>query len=182
MIPAKLTQSLKAEANRLGFDLAGCCPAVSPTGFESFSQWLQAGYAGEMNYLEERKSAYEHPKHVMSGVASLMMLGMNYQTAVPRKPENGMGRISRYAWGAGDYHDFIHQQLKRLKQFACALDDTIEARGVVDTAPLLEREFAQLAGLGWSAKNTMLINKKAGSWFFLAALLLNVELEYDQPF
>ncbi len=182
MIPAKLTQSLKAEANRLGFDFAGCCPAIAPVGFDSFSRWLDAGYAGEMSYLEERKSAYRHPDGVMPGAKSLMMLGMNYQTELPRAAKAGTGRISRYAWGDGDYHDFHHKRLKQLKQFACAQDDRIDARGVVDTAPLLEREFAQLAGLGWQAKNTMLINKHHGSWFFLSALLLNVELEYDQPF
>ena len=182
----QLTQSLKSEAAKLGFTLSGACPAVTPIGFHSFSQWLDAG---EMHYLSERKSAYHHPRNVMDGVSSLLMLGMNYLTTTPDNQQlPGSGRIARYAWGTSDYHDLVHARLKRLKKFAMSVvedlypDRAIKVRGVVDTAPLLEREFAQLAGIGWSAKNTMMINRQQGSWFFLAALLINVELEYDEPF
>ncbi len=181
MNPSELTQSLKAEANRLGFALAGACPAVSPLGFERFAEWLDAGYAGEMHYLEDRKAAYRHPDSVLAKVASLLMLGMHYQTTAPNSPRSGAGRIARYAWGEADYHDVVHQRLKQLKKFAQSLDDTMQVRGVVDTAPLLEREFAELAGIGWKAKNTLVINKHSGSFFFLAALLLDVPLEYDSP-
>jgi len=186
MTPSELTQSLKSEAGRLGFTLSGCCAAVSPAGFAPLTDWIEAGYAGEMEYMKSRLHAYEHPRHVMDGAVSVLMLGMNYQTRSPQPVAAGQGRIARYAWGSGDYHDLIHSRLKQLKRFAIGLtDDTGEpilARGVVDTAPLLEREFAQLAGLGWAAKNTMLINPQQGSWFFLAALLLNVPLDYDEPF
>ncbi len=186
MTPSELTQSLKAEAARQGFTLSGCCEAVSPAGFAPLADWIDAGYAGEMDYMKSRLHAYEHPRHVMDGAVSVLMLGMNYQTRQPETGKAGHGRIARYAWGSGDYHDLIHSRLKRLKRFAMELtddsDQPVLARGVVDTAPLLEREFAQLAGLGWAAKNTMLINPQHGSWFFLAALLLNVPLEYDQPF
>lgn len=181
MDPAELTQSLKSEAHRLGFDLTGACPAVSPQGFAHFVQWIENGYAGEMSYLEDRQAAYEHPSSVMPGVTSLLMLGMNYQTESPGNSKPGAGRIARYAWGKADYHDVIYEKLEQLKKFVLGLDDTIRVRGVVDTSPLLEREFAQLAGVGWKAKNTLLINKDAGSWFFLAALLLDTALEYDSP-
>ncbi len=181
MNPSQLTQSLKSEAQRLGFQLAGVCPAVTPMGFSKFSDWLDSGYAGEMHYLDERRHAYEHPDSVMPGASSLLMLGMNYQTTAPSKSPAGTGRIAKYAWGTADYHDVVHKRLKEMKKFVGSLDDTIKVRGVVDTAPLLEREFAQLAGLGWKAKNTLLINKHEGSWFFLAALLLDVVLEYDAP-
>lgn len=186
MTPSELTQSLKAEADRLGFALSGCCQAVSPSGFVPLSNWIEAGYAGEMEYMKSRLHAYEHPRHVMDGAVSVLMLGMNYQTREPAPVQAGQGRIARYAWGTSDYHDLVHSRLKELKRFAMELTDEcgqpVLARGVVDTAPLLEREFAQLAGLGWAAKNTMLINPQHGSWFFLAALLLNVPLEYDEPF
>ncbi len=181
MNPAKLTQSLKSEAHRLGFQLTGACPAVTPQGFSQFIQWIEHGYHGEMHYLEERQAAYEHPSAVMPGVTSLLMLGINYQTETPKKWRPGSGRIARYAWGTVDYHEMVHGKLKSLKKFVFELDPSIHVRGVVDTAPLLEREFAQLAGMGWKAKNTLLINKVAGSWFFLAALLLDVPLEYDVP-
>lgn len=181
MNAANLTQSIKSEAKRLGFQLSGACPAVTPAGFSHFSQWLDAGYAGEMRYLEERKEAYQHPHSVMEGVESLLMLGMNYSTVQPKPTKSSQGRISRYAWGSGDYHDLIHKRLKSLCQFTRSLGDEISVRGVIDTAPLLEREFAALAGLGWQAKNTMLISRQQGSWFFLAAMLINQTLEYDVP-
>jgi epoxyqueuosine reductase len=181
MNPNQLTESLKQEATRVGFDFSGACPAVTPTGFNQFSDWLEQGFAGEMTYLEDRKEAYRHPSHVLPDATSILMLGLNYQTTPPSQSPPGTGRIARYAWGNADYHDLVHKKLKQLKSFIKNLDPSIGVRGVVDTAPLLEREFAELAGIGWRAKNTLLINKTAGSWFFLAALLLDVPLQYDQP-
>jgi len=181
MNPNQLTKSLKQEAERLGFDISGACAAVTPTGFHQFVDWLDQGFAGEMNYLEDRKEAYEHPSHVLPGAMSILMLGLNYQTAPAVQSTSGTGRIARYAWSNVDYHDLVHKKLKQLKRFVKDLDPSIGVRGVVDTAPLLEREFAELAGIGWRAKNTLLINKTAGSWFFLAALLLDVPLQYDEP-
>jgi epoxyqueuosine reductase len=144
-------------------------------------RWIESGYAGEMHYLPNRLDAYQHPRNVLDGVRSLLMLGTSYRTAEPAQPGLGQGRISRYAWGAADYHDVIHDRLRRLRRF---FEDSVpgaSVRGVVDTAPLLEREFAQWAGLGWIGKNTMLINRQAGSWLFLAALLTDQELSYDSP-
>jgi len=181
MKPAELTKSLKAEAKRLGFGLAAATSAVTPTGFSHLCDWLDAGYAGEMHYFADRRAAYEHPRHVMEGAASILVLGLNYFTVPAVDCAPGAGRIARYAWGEGDYHDLIHAKLKALKKFACETDESVVARGVVDTAPLLEREFAQLAGIGWRAKNTMIISREIGSWFFLAALLINKPLEYDAP-
>ncbi len=109
------------------------------------------------------------------------MLAMNYRTAAAQPATPGEGRISRYAWGAVDYHDLIHDRLRRLAGFLRQLQPDCQARGVVDTAPLLEREFAQLAGLGWIGKNTLVLNRQMGSWFFLAALLTDATLEYDSP-
>jgi epoxyqueuosine reductase len=178
---SSFTSALKDEAHRAGFDLAGVCPAVTPAGIGRFHEWLEAGFAGEMRYLPNRADAYEHPRHVLSGARSAVMLAMNYRTAEPAAIEAGEGRVSRYAWGAADYHDVIHERLERLIEFVNTTQPDARARGVVDTAPLLERELAQLAGLGWVGKNTMLLNKQIGSWFFLAALLTDLELDYDQP-
>ena len=171
---------LKNEARRLGFDLANACPAVTPEGLTRFQQWLDAGYAGEMRYLEARADAYAHPRHVLEGVRSLLVLGMNYRTTEPVAPAAGKGRVSRYAWGQ-DYHDLIHDRLRALAGFLLELAPNARVRGIVDTAPLLEKEFAQLAGLGWIAKNTLLLNRDLGSWFFLAVLLTDLELTFDAP-
>jgi epoxyqueuosine reductase len=130
------------------------------------------------------------------------MLGINYNTQAPtrrgdrregasstceRSPGEDEGapavpaRIARYALGSADYHDVIREKLRKLAAFVRREAASAKARGIVDTAPLLEREFARLAGLGWFGKNTMLINKRLGSWLFLAALLVDIELEYDEP-
>ncbi len=181
MNPADLTSALKSKAEELGFPLAGVCPAVTPQGIHRFYEWLELGYAGQMHYLAARAEAYEHPKHVLPAVRSILMLAMPYRTEAPQIAAAGEGRISSYAWGAADYHDVLHDRLHLLSDFLRQLQPGCQVRGVVDTAPLLEREFAQLAGLGWIGKNTLLLNRELGSWFFLAALLTDVTLDYDRP-
>jgi epoxyqueuosine reductase len=178
---ASPTSQLKSHAQQLGFRWTGVCPATSAAGYPHLVQWLNAGYAGEMHYLKKRQDAYEHPTHVLDGVRSLLMLGLPYCTATPAAPQPGQARISRYAWGELDYHDLIHNKLHQLSDYARSLFPTARVRGVVDTAPLLEREFAVLAGLGWIGKHTLLLNREGGSWMFLAALLLDQPLEYDSP-
>ncbi len=180
MHPATLTLELRSAAQRLGFGLCGIAPAVTPNGVSRFHQWLAAGYAGEMHYLADRSEAYADPGQVLPGARSIVVLGMDYRTAAPQATVPGQGRVSRYAWG-DDYHDLIRARLHALADFLRAAAPKGQARGVVDTAPLLEREFAQLAGLGWIGKNTLLLNKGRGSWFFLAALLTDLELAYDAP-
>lgn len=181
MSPEPLTRALKEEARRLGFELCGACPAVTPRGIDYFQKWLAAGFAGRMHYLAGRAAAYEHPEHVLAGVRSLLVLGKVYRTVEPQAPGAGQGRVSRYAWGR-DYHELIRQRLRRLADYHRRLMPDAQVRGVVDTAPLLEKEFGRLAGLGWLGKNTLLIHRQHGSWFFLAALLTTAELDYDTPF
>ena len=178
---AQITIELKQQARELGFSLCGVCPAVAPPGTARLDEWLAAGYAGQMHYLADRRDAYSDPNRVLDGVRSVVMLTMNYRTTDPVEAGAGQGRVSRYAWGEADYHDLIHERLDELANFLCDRIPDARVRGVVDTAPLLEREFAQLAGLGWIGKNTLLINRLEGSWFFLAALLTDVELAYDTP-
>lgn len=177
---SRLTEDLKCEARRLGFGLTGVCPAVTPGGVSRFHEWLASGYAGTMDYLPSRAEAYTHPRHVLDGARSLLVLAFNYRTVEPEAAQPGRGRVSRYAWGR-DYHDVVRDRLGKLAEFLAVRSPQARVRGVVDTAPLLEREFAQLAGLGWIGKNTLLLNKEVGSWFFLAALVTDLELEYDQP-
>ena len=180
MSPEDLTARLKAEAQRLGFDLAGATAAVAPPRIGALQQWLADGFAGQMEYIPRRAAAYEHPKHVLDGVRSLLMLALAYRTEEPAEPAPGQGMIARYAWGT-DYHDVIRERLHALADFHRQLTPGAAVRGVVDTAPLLEREFAELAGLGWVGKNTLLLNRRLGSWFFLAALLTSETLVYDEP-
>lgn len=183
-----LTNALLERARELGFELTGVCAAATPPRWELFRSWLQRGYAGEMHYLTERQDAYAHPDAILNGARSLVMLGMNYgggknESPLNRshQPQECIGLVSRYASGRVDYHDLIHARLKGLIEYLQQLRPGCQARGVVDTAPLLERDFAQLAGLGWTGKHTLLLNRTWGSWFFLAALLTDEVLEYDAP-
>ncbi|MHB1034897.1 MAG: tRNA epoxyqueuosine(34) reductase QueG [Pirellulales bacterium] len=180
MDPHSLTAALAQEAARLGFCLAGACPAVAPPEIGRFRRWLERGYAGQMQYMSARAPLYEHPRHVLKDAKSIFMLGMKYATCAPAIPAAGQGAVSRYAWGI-DYHDLIHERLDQLADFHRRLVPGAQVRGVVDTAPLLEREFAQLAGLGWIGKNTLLINRREGSWLFLAALLTDSQLSHAAP-
>jgi len=143
-----------------------------------------------MNYLVDRAEAYEHPRSVLPGVRSLLILGLNYHaesgdergSAANEPVASEQGRVARYAWSSRDYHDTIHARLKRLVRWLDEQAPGSKSRGVIDTAPLLERDFAQLAGLGWAGKNTLIIHPRIGSWIFLAAILTDIELEYDEPF
>ncbi|MBN2474086.1 MAG: tRNA epoxyqueuosine(34) reductase QueG [Pirellulales bacterium] len=180
MTPALLTAALKEEAHRLGFDLAGATPAAAPPGIERFDRWLAEGHAGQMRYMADRAEAYRHPQHVLEGARSVLVLATNYRTVEPSGAGPGQAVASRYAWGT-DYHEVIRRRLHRLADFHRQLMPEVAVRGVVDTAPLLEREFARLAGLGWIGKNTLLLSKRYGSWLFLAALLTSAELQYDKP-
>ncbi|MEM9186487.1 MAG: tRNA epoxyqueuosine(34) reductase QueG [Planctomycetota bacterium] len=191
MSPPELTKRLKTRAAGLGFTLSGAAPAVTPAGASRLDEWLAAGYAGQMHYLEDRRDAYHDPRRVLEGARSVLMLGLPYPTAEPALANPGQGRVSRYAWGELDYHTVIRDKLHSLADELRRLAPAAATRCVVDTAPLLERDFARLAGLGWIGKNTLLIASPAsydpasggpaGSYFFLAGLLTDAELAYDQP-
>jgi len=180
-MPLNIVIRLKDLAKDLGFCCVGICPAVEPPHYGAFLKWLEAGYHGEMHYLAQRKEAYRSPSSILPGARSLIMLGFPYQRDAEQNPPAGYGLIARYANGP-DYHKTIRQWLRKLGRFLQAEYPSAAVRGVVDTAPLLERDFAQLAGLGWIGKNTLLIGPDCGSFTFLAALLTTAELDFDPPF
>jgi epoxyqueuosine reductase len=192
---AETATLLKARAAELGFSHSGIAPAVDAQGFSQLAEWIERGYAGEMSYFPERLDAYRHPKGVLANSRTLLVFAFPYhlplapqenstrdsQGAVPSLAAGGYGKVAAYAAGRADYHDLLHTRLKELRRLLLNRHPNAEARGVVDTAPLLEREFAQLAGLGWIGKNTLLLNRSSGSYFFLAVLLTSLDLPLDQP-
>jgi epoxyqueuosine reductase len=181
MNDAELTRRLKSLAAEVGFSMAGVAPAVVPTGFARLGEWLAAGYAGEMHYIAERQEDYAHPERLLDGARSVMMFALDYRTAEPQAPKLGEGRVSRYAWGDSDYHTIVRKKLYKIADAIKTWRPGSTTRCVIDTAPLLEREFAVLAGLGWVGKNTLVLSKRRGSYFFLAAVLTDATLEYDTP-
>lgn len=132
-----------------------------------------------MAYFESRRDAYRHPAAILDGVRSLVALAYPYPAARFRELSPGEGKLARYVWSGLDYHDVLHPKLKSLCKLISDARPGSRSRGVVDTAPLLEREIAQQAGLGWIGKNTLLLNRREGSYFFLCCLLTDVELPYD---
>jgi epoxyqueuosine reductase len=171
-----------------GFPLFGIIDAQDAPRFDQFTEWLDLGYAGEMAYLANRKEAYRHPRGVLPLVRSLIMLGMPYSPAMSQRKIGeqrstvaaGLGEVAAYASGRRDYHDVIHDRLKKMIDALRLKKPNIEARGIVDSAPLHERDFALLAGLGWIGKNTLLLNRNHGSYFFLASILVNEELPQSE--
>lgn len=178
MTPDSTTQRIKSLGHELGFAHVGIAPAVTPTGFHRLLQWIENSYNADMQWVERRKEAYRHPDGVMQGTRSVIMAAMNYNDGAT--PAGG-GRVARYAWGSADYHDVLKPRLQQLAAMLKAEFPTARTRVVIDTAPLLERDFARLAGIGWFGKNTMLISRSIGSWFFLGGVLTDVELDYDKP-
>ena len=179
-MPDDLATRLKAEALRLGFDFVGVAPAVAPPGYPRFLDWLEAGCAAGMDYLPDRAEARRHPDGVSPGVRSVVVAGFVYgETSA--EPSNTQGKVARYARG-GDYHRLLWDRLGDLLGWLVAERPGTTGRAVSDTAPLLERDFARLAGLGWIGKNTMLIGRRLGSFTVFGALLVDVELTPDVPF
>ena len=172
-----LTGSVKALALELGFDLVAVGPAAPPEHGAALRRWVAAGHAGTMGYLERRLEERLDPDRVLPGARTAVCVALNYYQGEPVDPS--WRPIARYAWGR-DYHDVIGPRLERL---ATHLADAAGARsrGYVDTGPVLERDLAARAGLGWIGKNTMLLHPALGSWFFIGVLLTTAELVSDAP-
>lgn len=170
-----IKDAVQKRALELGFSACRVAPAAPPTNSEAFEKWLEAGHAGEMAWLARNKERRLDPQQVLPGARSILMLAMNYfQGPAP----SGSWRIARYAWGT-DYHDLMLERLKELERVLEAHQGV--QKSYVDTGPILERDHAALAGIGWQGKSTMLLNAQLGTWFFLGAILTTLELPVDNP-
>ena len=176
---AAVKYQLLALARELGFDLCRIAPAGPPPHAAEFRHWLEEGRAGEMAWLQRNADRRTDPELVLPGVRSVIVLGLNYfQPGPPAAERTGRGRIARYAWGL-DYHDIIEPRLRALDAWLSTQGGT--QRFYVDTGPILERDFAALAGVGWQGKSTMVIHRKLGTWLFLAEILTTLEFAPDEP-
>ena len=181
-------EDVRALARECGFELAGVARAEPLTDAARYREGVAAGRAGEMRYLTDRRAAVrEDPRNLLASARSVVCVGKLYQTPWPHSAQfdyEERGWISRYAWG-DDYHDVMRRGLERLAariaERATGGEQAFEYKICVDTAPLLERSYARLAGLGWIGKNTCLINQQSGSWFFLGELLVSLAIAPDSP-
>lgn len=180
---AALALQIKDDARRLGFELVGISAVKPPPHEQSFAQWLRQGLAGKLDYMERTELMRRDPQQLVPWAVSVVSVGMNYNTdfSRPAPSVDAKGWISRYAWG-DDYHEVMQRRLKLLLERVTDLNDSaVQGRIFVDSGPVLERDFAGVAGLGWIGKNTHLISPKKGSWFFLGELFLDLPLAYDRP-
>jgi epoxyqueuosine reductase len=181
--PADLKQRLLQRAHELGFDLAGITTPDPPPHTDVFERWLAAGRNGEMGYLARPhgRAARRQPRRLLPECESLLVVAMNYLPAHSSAGPSGPARVSNYAVG-DDYHAVIPAKLERLvSDLEAWVGEPIPHRIYTDTGPILERELAQRAGLGWIGKNTCLIHPRRGSYFFLAEVLLGLPLPSDVP-
>jgi epoxyqueuosine reductase len=190
---------LKQKALELGFDLVGIAPLGVWQDLEFARKWVEQGHGGEMHYLENPKR--NDPRLVLPSAQSVLCVGLIYNAPFPystkvsagsptdeMKPESGppvnltgpRAWISRYAWGR-DYHDIMRTKLEELRKAIEDLEPRVETRVYVDTGPIVERAFARYSGIGWTGKNTCLINPSKGSWFFLGVILTSLAIEPDLP-
>lgn len=175
----KYSQLIKAEAMRLGFMACG----ISKADFleeeaPRLEKWLQNNHHGEMKYMENHFDKRLDPRKLVDGAKSVVSLALNYYTDDKQQDPNAP-KISKYAYG-DDYHDVIKEKLNSLLEFIRQKIGEVNGRSFVDSAPVLDKVWAKKAGLGWIGKNTNLINKKSGSFFFLAELIIDLELDYDE--
>jgi epoxyqueuosine reductase len=190
----EIAQAAKHAAAEAGFELAGIAPVRREDLPElgAFIEWVDAGRAGEMKYLESRTETGELRRAAATNAApwvrSMVVCALNYSADKPYSVEASdpeRGWISRYAWGTRDYHDALLPRLRQveagIQQAAADRGLTAETRSYVDTGPILERVYARHAGIGWIGKNTCIIHQKMGSWLFLGVILTSLELPADSP-
>lgn len=185
----EISEFLKQEALRAGFDLAGVAGIHDLPELDYFPEWIASGYGGEMRYLEARDDSGQLKRASLRRAApwvrSVIVCAINYNTAEPystevSNPKNGW--ISRYAWSREDYHEAVLRRLQKVEnKLHESTQEPVQTRCYVDTGPLVERVYAKYAGVGWMGKNTCLLNQKLGSWLFLGVILTSLELQPDVP-
>lgn len=174
------TNFIKATARKLGFSFCG----ISRAEFLSeeaprLEAWLRRGYQGRMGYLENHFDKRLDPTLLVPGARSVVSLLFNYYPEKDLAREDGY-KVAKYAYGE-DYHFVVKEKLKVFVEMIRETIGDVEGRAFVDSAPVMERAWAQKAGLGWIGKNSLLLNRESGSFHFLAELIIDLELEYDGP-
>lgn len=177
MLTGEILFKIEEYATELGFGLFGVVPAEIPKSYQVFLDWISQGNHASMRYLSDRSEARSHPKFVLKEAKSIIVLGAGYKQVFEEfslhfSDNAPNGRIAKYALGT-DYHDWFRPRMKKLGKYLQTFFPEIRTRGVVDTAPIMERQFTFNAGFGWFGRNSMLINPEFGSRFFIGLLLVS---------
>jgi len=177
----KLSQKIKNLSLELGFSKIGITPAAYHSQDDEYLQsWIDKGRHATMDWVARRKDERANIFKYYPQAKSVIVVGLNYYTGLSPK-EDGIARFSNYAWG-DDYHDLIKKKLYQLLGQLKSIDKSLDGIACVDTSPVTEKAWAQRAGLGWIGKHTNLLTRDYSSWLFLGVLIINQELEYDNPY
>ena len=176
----KYTLEIKKIGLDIGFDKIGISPADQPLKSKNLETWLKNEYAGTMNWMKTYKEKRMNIQALFPGAKSILCVAHNYYTPFHHSNKEGKGKISRYACGE-DYHGIMKKKLKTYLQEIKKFDLSLQGRLCVDTAPMMEKLWAEKAGLGWQGKHTNLITKEYGSWIFLGEIIIDKDLIYDEP-
>lgn len=176
-----ITEQIRKKAIELGFSKIGFAKA-EPLGQEGvrLHEWLNRGFHASMNWMEKNTDKRTDPGAIVPNARSVISLAVNYYTSLQHSPNPKTGKISRYAWG-DDYHIHVTKRIHLLFESIKQIDPEADGRYYVDTGPVMEKVWAQRAGIGWQGKHTNLITKEFGSWVFLGEIITTLPLEYDAP-
>lgn len=176
-----LTRAIKTKALELGFSRVGvaCAQSLESEGVR-LQQWLSRGYHGTMEWMQKNLEKRTDPSLLLPNARSVISLALNYYTPAEHSQDIETGKISRYAWG-DDYHLVMTSRILQLVDCIKTESPGINAKVYVDTGPVMDKAWAVRAGIGWLGKHTNVITKEYGSWVFLGEIILDVELEYDEP-
>ena len=178
----KLSQRIKMKADELGFQKVGITKVeFSSENKLNLDQWISKGLHASMQWIENRKEERANIFNYFPDAVSLISVGMNYFSGNTQDDLKSKFKFSNYAWGE-DYHSLIKDRLQILLKWIKNTSEEIEGVACVDTSPIMEKSWAQKAGLGWQGKHTNLISRDYGSWLFLGEIILNIPLDYDKPF
>jgi epoxyqueuosine reductase len=203
MLPRTLSGAIKQEALALGFDAVGISrvtdsrqpvaisdqpniTAHDPDApfshrlYDRLTEWLRRGYHGAMAWMGQRPEKRADPRQILPDCRSIVSVAVNYLTEHRVDERTGYGRIARYAWGK-DYHKVVGERLKQLEQWIRRIAPEAETRCYVDTGPIMEKVWAEQAGLGWIGKHSNLVSEEYGSWLLLGEILTTLDLEPDEP-
>lgn len=175
-----INSEIKRIGRDLGFDKIGITSAIQPLKSKNLENWLKNGYAGSMEWMETYKHKRMNINELFPGAKSLICVAHNYYFPVFHSNGHNLGKISRYACGE-DYHRVMKKKLKAYLQKIKEMDQGINGRLCVDTAPIMDKLWAEQAGLGWQGKNTNLITREYGSWVFLGEIIIDKDLDCDEP-
>lgn len=142
--------------------------------------WLDNGFNASMEYMKRNFEKRQDVKQILPSAKSVISLALNYYTPNQHSTDSNTGKISRYAWGR-DYHLIIWEKLSLLEEYFRSLDENFESKSYVDTGPVMDKAWAVRSGIGWLGKNSNVINKEIGSWFFIANIITNHEFDYSEP-